>query len=400
VQKGADILGQSDVGNNSLPNTSRLSGRVFWFVDSSTRGGVIAGDSDLWAESLRNPSVSLAEFGAVSPTGQVGVLGASRTGDDPVANQACIGIYGLVNNDNTSNTEAAWGSYFEARRQSGAGATFGIESSPVNLGTAVEINPYTTISGNAHTVAAWLTSGGEVAGAAKCSAAIGVHNNGASFDRGIVFVDGSVDSSLSEAVTLYSPLRVAWYDSSGLKSYNHDTGGQLLSKSDTAATGVQYDIKRRAANGTDATGSIYEVARWNFYGYNSGDYLGGYIQTLQRTAFSGGNARFSIDLSAKNTAGSDVQVTLNGITDNAFTPFPSDTIACGSSSGRWTDVATQTVSLATYTVAALPTGAAGRMAFASNGRKNGEGAGAGTGVLVFHDGTAWRACDTGATVAA
>jgi hypothetical protein len=40
------------------------------------------------------------------------------------------------------------------------------------------------------------------------------------------------------------------------------------------------------------------------------------------------------------------------------------------------------------------------VAFASNGRKNGEGGGAGTGVLVFHDGTAWRACDTGATVAA
>jgi hypothetical protein len=51
-------------------------------------------------------------------------------------------------------------------------------------------------------------------------------------------------------------------------------------------------------------------------------------------------------------------------------------------------------------VASLPTGAAGAVAFASNGRKNGEGAGAGTGVLVFHDGTAWRACDTGATVAA
>lgn len=53
-----------------------------------------------------------------------------------------------------------------------------------------------------------------------------------------------------------------------------------------------------------------------------------------------------------------------------------------------------------YTVAGLPAGAAGRLAYASNGRKNGEGVGAGTGVLVFHDGTAWRASDTGATVAA
>lgn len=57
--------------------------------------------------------------------------------------------------------------------------------------------------------------------------------------------------------------------------------------------------------------------------------------------------------------------------------------------------------LVPVTVANLPTNAvAGHVAFASNGRKNGEGAGNGTGVLVFHDGTAWRACDTGATAAA
>jgi hypothetical protein len=58
--------------------------------------------------------------------------------------------------------------------------------------------------------------------------------------------------------------------------------------------------------------------------------------------------------------------------------------------------------LSSYTVANLPTSgiAASQLAYASNGRKNGEGAGAGTGVMVFRDGTAWRACDTGATVAA
>lgn len=43
---------------------------------------------------------------------------------------------------------------------------------------------------------------------------------------------------------------------------------------------------------------------------------------------------------------------------------------------------------------------AGSTAYASNGRKNGEGAASGTGVLAFYDGTAWRAVDTGATVAA
>ena len=43
--------------------------------------------------------------------------------------------------------------------------------------------------------------------------------------------------------------------------------------------------------------------------------------------------------------------------------------------------------------------APGRLRFVSNGRKVGEGAGAGTGVLCYDDGVAWRTCDTSTTVA-
>lgn len=53
-----------------------------------------------------------------------------------------------------------------------------------------------------------------------------------------------------------------------------------------------------------------------------------------------------------------------------------------------------------YTVATLPAGSAGDVAYASNGRKAGEGAGSGTGVLVFKDASNWIAVDTGATAAA
>ncbi len=53
------------------------------------------------------------------------------------------------------------------------------------------------------------------------------------------------------------------------------------------------------------------------------------------------------------------------------------------------------------TVAALPAaGQASRVRFATDGRKTGEGAGVGTGVLVYDDGTAWRRVDDGTTVAA
>jgi hypothetical protein len=55
-----------------------------------------------------------------------------------------------------------------------------------------------------------------------------------------------------------------------------------------------------------------------------------------------------------------------------------------------------------YTVAGLPsTGRiTGAVAYASDGRKAGEGASSGTGVLVFFDGTNWIAVDSGATVLA
>jgi len=53
-----------------------------------------------------------------------------------------------------------------------------------------------------------------------------------------------------------------------------------------------------------------------------------------------------------------------------------------------------------FKVANLPSPTAGRVAFASNGRKSGEGASAGTGTLVYADGVAWRRTSDDTTVAA
>lgn len=57
--------------------------------------------------------------------------------------------------------------------------------------------------------------------------------------------------------------------------------------------------------------------------------------------------------------------------------------------------------LGNYAVANLPVaGEPGRTAFATDGRKEGQGIGAGTGVLVYDDGTDWKSVDTSATVLA
>ena len=56
--------------------------------------------------------------------------------------------------------------------------------------------------------------------------------------------------------------------------------------------------------------------------------------------------------------------------------------------------------LAQYEFADLPTVEEGALIYVTDGRKAGEGAGSGTGVMAFGDGTNWIACDTGAAVAA
>lgn len=53
-----------------------------------------------------------------------------------------------------------------------------------------------------------------------------------------------------------------------------------------------------------------------------------------------------------------------------------------------------------YAVAGLPSGAEGDMAFATNGRKVGEGAASGTGVPVYFSNGSWRVYSTDLAVAA
>lgn len=74
----------------------------------------------------------------------------------------------------------------------------------------------------------------------------------------------------------------------------------------------------------------------------------------------------------------------------------------GASSGYTFDAKTK---IGTYTVATLPAGVAGDMAFATdcrvfNGAGVQEGAGAGTGGLVTHNGTAWKIAGTNVTAVA
>ena len=161
----------------------------------------------------------------------------------------------------------------------------------------------------------------------------------------------------------------------GLIARGHrDRGGYTLS----SGTGSAYAILTQGAYPAHATGMVF-IWRAHVVG------LANPTLTVNSLAAK----------SLKRQGGSAILIGDIAISQQMFTAYNSalDCYEC-IGIGDGAPIA------ASYTVATLPTGSAGRMAFATNGRKNGEGAAVGTGVLVFHDGTAWRACDTGATVAA
>lgn len=68
----------------------------------------------------------------------------------------------------------------------------------------------------------------------------------------------------------------------------------------------------------------------------------------------------------------------------------SGNVAVGNSAPGTTLDVSGPVRPGSYTVATLPAGVPGALAFASNGRKVGEAAGAGTGILVVYSNSSWR----------
>lgn len=337
---GANILGLPPVGGgHKVQDTSRLTGQMIKLGETADIF-LRAGDTTPWVETdVRLATQSISGVQGISATGQIGILGASRTSDDPTVNMACIGIAAYALNDNPA-AEPAWAHYAEALRPTANnGATYANESDISNFGDVVNLTPYTDISATHQSVAHWVASGGGHAGVTNATAAMVVLPNGAEFQRGLLFLSGALDATISEAVTLANTHRLAWYDANGLTGYQSGEGLICTRYSDVQTDRFLQQFYRRKATLANATTSGDIIQRSDYFGWTGAvPYEGGFIQCLQRTNFTGGNARFSMDISAKNAAGADVQVTLNGITDSAFTPFPSNTLSLGSASALWTVV--------------------------------------------------------------
>lgn len=337
-----DLPTKGPFGQKDLSN---LGGRISWQANANiTFQGLRYGDPDPWPEEYREYSVAISEFVSVSPTGEIAICGWSRASDHPTVNQGTIGgEFGAVNDDITY-TKPVFGLYVEAwRTASTVGAALGQENEAINLGDVVDLSPINDRGGiNAKdTISYVAASGGEITGAVAASAAFAMWANGTTFRFGFVCRKDSLDPTGDlAAFSMPNTYDVAWYSALGGKiAYERAGSGSRMTQSDTASTGYTQFIYRRLADNSSNTRSLDTIFRQNFYGYvSSANYLGGWIQLLQRGTFSGGNARFSLDMAAKNTDGTESQITLNGLTNKSFDPYPTNDIGLGSTSGYWSHI--------------------------------------------------------------
>lgn len=340
LEEGSYISGLTDI--NNVNNTSRLTGRIFNIENDSNGTGIRIGDSDPWIESARSFTESISEVVVSSSTGQIGLLAATRTSDNLTANYAGIGVAAYGINNNTTNPEPAWATYFEARRSNGAGAAYCSEMDMINNGSTFDLAPFTTISSTTgQTSNLWISNGGgdpSWSGQTN-SCAITILPNPATYKRGILFRSGSLDGTTNEAITLPVGYQVSWYNNQNVKnSYTDHRQISQLTEVDSSL-GSSWSSEKRRSGGA-ASQSLDTIIRHNYFGClgSSNSYSGGFTQCIQRTNFSGGEARFSFDIEVKNSDGTSSQVSLNGLGEKSFAPNPTDVINLGNASFKWATV--------------------------------------------------------------
>lgn len=221
-----------------------------------------------------------------------------------------------------------------------------------------------------------------------------VYSDNNFFDKVEVTATGRVN--FGDDVTITHATDQLSFTGAGAAGYGFDSlitasraGVGFLANNTTNAASNTGMILRSARATSAASDDIHMLFQLKDSAGNQTDYarIKGLIESNTDTSETG-QIRFGVSVSGTVADRYIMSAT-------AFSPNSNGQVALGTTALRF-----GAAHLNPVAVASLPTGAAGSVAFASNGRKNGEGAGAGTGVLCFHDGTAWRACDTGATVAA
>ncbi len=230
-------------GPSRLNDTSSVvrSTNAFWsltvgvhklnrlLIGEATVGGAGAPPSPKdWLETLIEGTVQNSQLAVVNAVGLIGCLGASRSSDYYAwansSSDGTIGVAGYAINDD-SHSSNVWGGYFQANRDNNGGnfaGTLGVEIDVANFGGVINTDPYNMFgSGGGFNVDLWIAAGGgypyinDARTPNNTSAAIGIVDNGAKFNKGVIFESTSLDTAVGAggggvAVELASGMSLRW----------------------------------------------------------------------------------------------------------------------------------------------------------------------------------------------
>lgn len=332
---------------NGETDLSWLPGKVFSQIGNTgtTGSGWKIGKGGLWLEQLRPASQAISEVCIVSPQGNYGVIGASRTSDNPTANaQSAIGVGGFANNDNTAQTKPVWAAYLEPTRQANTGPAFGVEIDSRNYGNTFAIDPYNTFDftpANSPVVNLWMSTGGGSASmsASNSSAPMVVLPNPRLFQTGITFRNGSISDS--RALNVPTGYTVAWWSGAGTQVSNISDKKEVWTcGGDGNVGGVDYHqvYSQRSMSGfSHLTGGqvLYEIVANGYAGLGTGYQLGGIFRWIKDGPYTTNNRTYAEIYTGGNGGTGSIQAyTLSPL----YFATADNTAQLGLGSNRWTQV--------------------------------------------------------------
>lgn len=229
-------------GGSVAANISRADRLLVGTATNSS--GFTPDTSEDWLENLIPFTTSVTQLASISPLSGNGVLGAVRSSDQSGSFSKGVAAYA---NNNTAGGYS-WGFYGEAwDNTSGTNAQFttAMDLEIVNKNSiSVTIDPY-NMNATGETIGLWMGSGGARSGAQLTSAAIGILDNGAPYNSGIVFKSTSLGTSGNPiAIALPQNYAVSWYTATGVLGgsiYSSTAGGVRIHTTTTSIDTVNFD---------------------------------------------------------------------------------------------------------------------------------------------------------------
>lgn len=229
---------------------------------------------------------------AVSPSGQVAIYGAARASDNTTSTASPVGVMGWGFNENSTVNEYVWGGYFEGRNYSNAGGAHGIEVDVTQFGSVINLNTYSNFTSGA-AIGVWVAAGGNITASNKgynpytgttslvasdASIGVGIINNGAKFQKGIMIganaltgTDGVTGNGI--AIEMAKGHAIEWQGTAGIvgariRSDNAVSTGamQVVFANDT----IGFQVAAQATNGVAITGVASTVNYLTLFGAATG----------------------------------------------------------------------------------------------------------------------------------